>query len=241
MTTTTRRTVRRTATAFVGAAFATVLLASPAGAHVHPNPETVPAGEEATVAFVVGHGCDGEATDRVEIRVPDVVTEFSAGELDGWEASTDGQVVTYAGGPLDDHSELGFPVTFTAPGEAQSLLFPVIQYCGDLESAWISEDHEADDPAPVVEVEGTATTETTADPEATTSTEAGAGSAPTTTEATDGTAPDVEPISADVTDEADDDDSSSTVPIVIGVIVVLALAGGGIAYARSRKGDVGDE
>lgn len=234
---------RRTLTGLAAAAAAVLLTAGPASAHVHADPETVDAGSSTSVSFLVGHGCDGLPTDTVEIQVPETVTEFAAGEVDGWTSSVEGQVVRYEGGPLADHDELGFPVEFTAPAEAMTLLFPTIQYCGDASSAWIAEDHDADNPAPVVEVVASDTTATTAAEDDTTTTEpADVGEAPSTTEATDtdtGADEDAD-TDASADDEAtdeEDDDSSSTLPIVIAVIVVLALIGGGVAYARSRQSD----
>ncbi len=235
---------RRSITGLAAAGAAVLLTAGPAAAHVHADPETVDAGAEASVAFLVGHGCDGLATDTVEIQVPEEVTEFDAGEVEGWTASVDGRVVRYEGGPLEDHDELGFPVEFTAPAEAMTLLFPTVQYCGDAESAWIAEDHDADNPAPVVEVVASGDTGTSApDDTATTTEPVDGGAAPTTTEATGGGSEDgsADPEAGDAADDAaaeddEDDDSSSVLPIVIGVVVVLALVGGGVAYARSRSG-----
>jgi hypothetical protein len=227
--------VRRTLAGLAAAGLALTLVAAPASAHIDPDPTQVQAGEEATVGFVVGHGCDGEPTTKIEIQIPDAVGEVEPQAPEGWTASVDGDVATFEGGSLEDHTELAFPLTFTAPSSAMSLRFPIIQWCDDVESPWISENPDDEHPAPVLEVVGSAAPTTIAADD-TSTTEATGGGAPATTEAADVTTTTLEviPIGAEDVD-ADEDDDSSALPIVIGAVVVLALVGGGIAYARSRK------
>jgi len=200
--------------------------ATPAGAHVEPDPSSVAAGDAVTVSLLVGHGCDGADTTKLEVQLPEGVEDAEPQAPDGWEAEVADGVVTFTGGPLDAHTELGFPIAFTAPSDAEELRFPTVQYCGDTELAWIGEDPEGDNPAPVVEVTGAGAGAT-----ATT----GGGSTETTV-AVDTTTTTAAAGDAAADDEADDDDdgSSPVVPIVI-VVVVLAAAGAGFAVVRARS------
>ncbi|MCB0977811.1 MAG: DUF1775 domain-containing protein [Acidimicrobiales bacterium] len=229
-----RTNFRRTATGLAVASALALLASAPASAHIEPDVEKVQAGQEATVGFVVEHGCDGAATTRIEIKVPDDVTDFAAGTLDGWTSKVEGHVVSFEGN-LPDHTELGFPVRFTAPSAATTLRFPIVQTCGDVEVSWLGESEEDEHPAPVVEVTGsaTATTSATTAPGSTTSELVEPmGTTPPETTATTTTSE----VAIPVGEDKGDDDSDPAVPIIIGGVVVLAVIGGGIAFARSRKG-----
>lgn len=220
----------RSAIASVAVA-ASALVLAPSAASAHVDGQSVEAGTTATVPFLVGHGCDGAATTKVEIQVPSDATEPRPVGVDGWEGTVSGQVVTFANGELPDGEELEFPVTFVAPSSPMTLYFPVIQTCGDVEVAWTSENEDDEHPAPVVEViagEGGATTTTTM---ATTTTEA-----TSTTLAPGATVPE-SAMQPAATEEEDDDDSSPLVPILIGVAVLAAIGGGAYAYSKSKKGD----
>ncbi|MFM8531053.1 MAG: DUF1775 domain-containing protein, partial [Ilumatobacteraceae bacterium] len=58
--------------------------AVPAFAHVAPDPSTVAASSSARIAFRVPHGCDGAATDTVEIQIPEGVFSVEPQAKSGW-------------------------------------------------------------------------------------------------------------------------------------------------------------
>jgi len=63
--------------AAAAATAAALAVASPAFAHIHTDPAAVEAGTEATVGFIVEHGCEGSPTVKVEIQLPDGATDIS--------------------------------------------------------------------------------------------------------------------------------------------------------------------
>ncbi|MBX3314347.1 MAG: DUF1775 domain-containing protein [Actinobacteria bacterium] len=226
------RPIRRTLACLAAGAFAVVVAPSAASAHIEGT--EVEAGSTATVPFHVEHGCDGEPTTKVEIKIPDEVTEARPVGVDGWEGTVDGQVVTFANGSQPADEEIEFPVTFKAPSTPMTLLFPIIQTCGDIEVAWTGEDESDEHPAAVVEVvaaEGGG--DTTTEPGATATTEA----ASTTTVDEGATTTTTTVAATDASSSDDDDDSSPLVPILIGVAAIVVIGGGAYAYGKSKKGD----
>lgn len=231
------RYFRRSITGLALTTAAVALAALPASAHIEPDVSTVTAGTDATVAFVVGHGCDGAATTKIEIKVPDGIKSFGPVDVAGWNGSVSARVVTYDGGNLPDHDELGFPVRFTAPSSPTTLRFPIIQTCGTTETHWISENESDEHPAPVVTV--SAATAPTAPAPTTT---AATAPAPTTTTATTDIADAVttttsEPLLSQVEDDEQDSGSDSIVPVVAGAAVAAVLVAGAFLYVRKRNAD----
>ena len=128
---------------------------SMAAAHTEPSLVGVPAGADATVSLQPTHGCGESPTVTVRIRAP--LPDASAGEVEGWTASSapDGagnSVLEWTGGSLPTDEEGAFPVTFVAPDEVGLLLtFPAIQVCANGEElAWIDGDPAGEYPAPRV-------------------------------------------------------------------------------------------
>ncbi len=173
---------RRLAGAIVGATLM-VAVAVPASAHVTIiDGASVPSGGHGTqISFRVGHGCDGAATDTIEIRIPEGVTGIKPKWMAGWTAQTEPRaaaeasvapgassapsdhpevgVVRWTGGPLPDDQYLDFQMLAVFPATpGAELYFPVVQRCGDAESAWIEipaegqDPDELDSPAPSVTV-----------------------------------------------------------------------------------------
>jgi uncharacterized protein YcnI len=171
---------RRLAGTIIGAAMLTAL-AVPASAHVSiiDGSEVHGGGHGTQITLRVPHGCDGAATDTLEVRIPDGVTGVKPKWMAGWTIETEptaaaaaslspdasaepGEpevgVVRWTGGPLPDGQYLDFQllaVFLETPGE---VYFPVVQRCGADEVAWIeipaegqSED-DLDSPAPVVTI-----------------------------------------------------------------------------------------
>ena len=66
-------TLIRIGVAGAGAAALTLASASWAGAHVTVSPSQGAAGSYSVLTFSVPHGCDGSATTRVAIQVPEQI------------------------------------------------------------------------------------------------------------------------------------------------------------------------
>lgn len=211
--------------------------AAPAAAHVEPTTTEVPAASEATVAFTVQHGCDGSPTVKLEFQVPDAVTDATPVDKAGWEASVDGQVITFEGGPLADDVEDDFSVRFSVPdAPGTTLTFPFLQTCEQGSIDWIQLDPEGDRPAPVVEIgpaDPSAPPTTSPAVEPTTEPEAGEPDATGSTSITLEAAT-TEPAGSTADDELDD--QASTNGGLVGAIGVLlvTVVGVGVVIARRR-------
>ena len=133
-----------------------VAIATPAFAHIDPDPSEAPAGTQQSVGFTVEHGCSGSATVELRMRLPDGVSDVQPEPLDGWTGSVDGGVVTFVGGPLPDDVEGTFRVRMVLPAAAGTTIhFPFVQRCEVGEIAWIdipADDSgtELDEPAPAM-------------------------------------------------------------------------------------------
>jgi uncharacterized protein YcnI len=160
---------RRLGGALTGAVLM-LTVALPASAHVSIiDGVSVPSGGHGTqISFRVGHGCDGAPTDTIEIQVPEGVTGVQPKWIAGWTAETEPRaaaeaslapdasseadhpevaVVRWSGGPLPDDQYLDFQMLAVFPETPGAVLyFPVVQRCGDEESAWIEIPAEGQDP-----------------------------------------------------------------------------------------------
>jgi uncharacterized protein YcnI len=210
-----RPPTRRLAAALGVAAGVVALVAGPAGAHIHTDPEQVPAGSTATVGFEVEHGCEGSPTVEVSIEIPPGVNDASAEPIPGWSVSVESGVARWTGGSLPDDSPGVFPLRMTLPSQPGRLPFKMVQRCAVGSLDWIEDtvagQPEPEHPAPILEV-------TAAEPASTTT----APPEPSTTQPPgDGAAP------------ADDD---SPLPYVLGGLAAVAvIGGGGFALYRSRQ------
>jgi uncharacterized protein YcnI len=152
------------------------LSASPAAAHVSANPGEAAAGGYAAIRFRVGHGCEGEPTERLTIQIPDGVVSVKPEQIPGWtveteigpfeepvelhgEQVTEGvKVVTWTaeeGNALPDTQFKEFGLSMRLPEDDGTLYFPTVQSClGGGEHAWIEIPEEGADepesPAPSV-------------------------------------------------------------------------------------------
>lgn len=133
-----------------------LVLPATAAAHVEIEPVKAPAAKPVTLRLVVGHGCDGAATNRLIALMPQgAVTASRPLPIKGWKARTSGNRIIWSGGPLADHDEGEFPFKATLAGEkGETLPFKVIQRCvGGAETAWIQAGGGGDElehPAPMV-------------------------------------------------------------------------------------------
>lgn len=169
------------------------LSSQPASAHVEVEPSGTGAGETSVLTFGFHHGCDGEPTTALEIRVPDEVLAAEPIDTDGWshDVSAAGDrtesIVFTADAPVPDHDEAAVEVQIQVPDvEPGTVLeFPVVQICPEGEAAWVqstTDGTEPDYPAPAFTVtEGPGLAEEApaedASPEATEETEPAASTA----------------------------------------------------------------
>ncbi|MDO8838630.1 MAG: YcnI family protein [Parvibaculum sp.] len=144
--------MRRAALAF-GLA---VSFAAPASAHVTLDKSEAAAGSYYKANFRVPHGCDGAATTRISIRIPEGVIAIKPQPKPGWvettrkakyarayenhgKAVTEGVVeVTWEGGPLADDrfDEFAFLAKLPGDPEIMALFFPVAQGCTEGTIVW---------------------------------------------------------------------------------------------------------
>ncbi|MTV25186.1 YcnI family protein [Nitriliruptoraceae bacterium ZYF776] len=156
----------------------TLLVVGPAAAHVTVTPGEAPADGYARLTFRVPHGCEGEATNVLEVAIPDGVVSVKPEQVVGWAVETEVgpydepveihgsevtegvKVVTWTADegqelPDDLFREFGLSVKLPAGEAGDELVFPAVQTCVDgEEEAWIetSDDPDAhlDYPAPIV-------------------------------------------------------------------------------------------
>ena len=237
---------RRVATAVVVTTCAIVALASPAFAHIDPDPVEAPAGSEQSVGFTVQHGCDGSPTIQLDMRLPEGVSSAVPQPPDGWTGTIDGNVVTFVGGPLADDVELTFRVSMILPMlPGTTIFFPFVQRCQLGEIRWIDipqdgSGEELDEPAPAMRLVGPVVTTTT---EATTTTQAPETTVATTVAST--TAPStVAPATTDSTEvaastttlgEDTGKDSSAGTFVFIGAIAAIAAVATVLAVRARRQ------
>lgn len=237
----------------MGASTAAVLAvgwlgAGVASAHVSPDKTEVPAGAYTDVQLLVPHGCEGEATNKVEVQVPAQLLSASPDVVAGWTATVETEpldtpitdshgaevtdrdaVITWTAEPgneLLDGQRLHFGVGFQAPETVgETLFFKTIQTCDGGTADWVTEwdgsGEEPDKPAPAVMiVEGSGD---------------GHGAAEETEETTPEETADDAPASSTSMDDDSDDDSSMPIAVAGLVAGLGGLGLGGAAFAKSRK------
>jgi periplasmic copper chaperone A len=238
---------------------ATVMVASPALAHIDPDPTEAQAGSELSVGFTVEHGCEGAPTVQLDMRLPDGVTNPVPEPPDTWTGSVDGNVVTFQGGPLPDDQELTFRVRMVLPPTPDATIyFPFVQRCEIGEIRWIdvpTDDTgaELDEPAPAMQLFGPVATTvpapTTASASATTSAPTAALTA-TTSIAAIATTPDTtepstsatatsaasttDPVSIVASASSGDGGSTGTVVFLLALVAVAVVAAIVVIQARRR-------
>lgn len=232
----------------IAAATVVLSVASPALAHIDPDPEEAQAGSQVSVGFTVQHGCDGSSTIQLDMRLPEGVSGAEPEPPDGWTGSVESNVITFVGGPLPDDQELTFRVLMTLPPAPDTTIyFPFVQRCEVGEIRWITipsdgSGTELDEPAPAMRLLGPVATTTTQ--AATTTTRAPSTTGATTTTAAPSTAAAAPPttdstqsvtattILSDETETAKD--SSAGTAVFIGAIATIAAVGA-IFVVRSRR------
>jgi uncharacterized protein YcnI len=183
--------LRRTVLPAASAAGLVALAAAPASAHVTISPSTTAAGAYAVLTVSVPHGCDGSATTRIAIKMPDAINAVTPTRNPLWsvekvvqtldEPVTDAhgnqvtervdQVVYTARTPLPDGQRDAFELSLQLPEEeGDTLAFPIVQSCEEGETGWTEEAADGQDPeglehpAPLVTVTSADGAEVTSDP-----------------------------------------------------------------------------
>ena len=239
MAATTGKTFSLATASVVGAAALALGVPGVAWAHVGLAGTSTAAGSSTLLTFAVSHGCEGSATTRVAIRIPDGINAVAPTVNPGWTTErvveklevpvTDGhgnettervaEVVYTAREPVADGLRDAFVLSLTLPEDAagRSLSFPAVQSCVEGENAWVEipaagqDPHDLDHPAPALAV--------------TDAIDAGRSGAAGVTAG-----------SGDRGDAAATAGSTSDHPLVVVSLVVgaLGLTVGGIALARSQ-------
>jgi uncharacterized protein YcnI len=107
-------------------AFAALLVAAPAGAHLSINPATVQTGELVDLVFSVPDQADAYGVDHVTLGIPQAFVLDDAEALSGWSQSRTGQAVTWSGGNIPKGTYARFGIRGTAPTRAETVLFNVL-------------------------------------------------------------------------------------------------------------------
>jgi MYXO-CTERM domain-containing protein len=236
------RTLRRAAALATGL---TLVTAGAAWAHPAFNPNEVPGGEAVETDLVIPHGCNPQggmpeegaatATTRFELQLSDAVASFEAGEVDGWEVSREGEVVTWtdAGGATTDPITL--PVTLSLAGDSgDELYLKGYQECaegGDFR--WIgTPDEEAEFPAVKLTLtSGAVGTAPVTEDHSAHGGDMGSEDMAGMDDPTSEDAPSDAGTTLAAEDAASDDDAGAVVPIVIGLLV-LVVAGAAVLLRR---------
>lgn len=219
-----------------------------ADAHVSPNVTEVAAGSYTDVLMGVPHGCDGSPTTKIEIQVPEALTDVTPIVVPGWTGTVtteklstpitleDGDeiterdsVVTWTATPgneLADHWKQSFGVSFKVPDTpGRSLEFKTIQTCTEGSAEWIEPTpaggEEPEHPTPTVMiVEGSG--------------DAGHGGGEATTTGAGGNSGSATPTESK-TDSSGSSDSSKGLAVSALVVGLAGLGVGGAAFAKTRK------
>lgn len=155
-----------------------VLSAGAASAHVTISPGEGAAGSYTVLTASVPHGCDGSATTKVAIQMPEQILAVTPTRNPLWEVEkvmeelaepvtgahgneiTErvAQVVYTTDSPLPDGYRDAFELSLQVPDvPGETLVFPVIQTCEEGETAWTEvapegSDEEPEAPAPLFTV-----------------------------------------------------------------------------------------
>ncbi|MCO6414683.1 YcnI family protein [Siccirubricoccus sp. KC 17139] len=148
-----------------------------AAAHVTVDPTTAPAGSYQRVALRVPHGCNGAATTRIAVELPEGVYTAKPMPKPGWRLSIERRAlpqavrnphgheveqevarIAWEGGPLPEEQYEEFVLLLQLPNEpGGSLTLPVTQGCeGGKAEAWVERPaagqhaHDLARPAPVI-------------------------------------------------------------------------------------------
>jgi len=134
---------------------ALIVSASAALAHVTLSQRSGPAESNFRAVFTVPHGCQGAATTKVSIWLPERIVQAKPMVKPGWkieilrvklEKPIDGPhgtkitervaKIVFSGGNIPDDQIDEFVLQLRLPKEAGTLYFPVEQECGEKRNSW---------------------------------------------------------------------------------------------------------
>jgi uncharacterized protein YcnI len=108
------------------AAFAALLFAATASAHLSIVPPAVVKGQLVDLVFSVPNEDDAPGIDHVTLGVPQDFQLDDAEAKTGWSQSRTGQAVTWSGGNIPKGTYARFGIRGTAPPRAETVLFNVL-------------------------------------------------------------------------------------------------------------------
>ncbi|MFD3791980.1 DUF1775 domain-containing protein [Streptomyces cyaneofuscatus] len=236
------RTVHRCAGVVAAAIAATLVLATPASAHVEVGSEGARAlAENVTLNFDAATESDAAGITKLEVFLPKGITPvdvtYGKGPA-GWKLAPTDKGFTVSGPPVAVGEDVTYSVVVRQLPDAKSLVFKTLQtYDDGRVDRWIELEESSGGghghSAPVLELQEAAPgpEPVAPTPSASPTTAPPSPSAPPTTEPAD-----VKPTASDrATTAAEEDGSSPALPIGIAV-AVLALAGGGLWwFLKSRR------
>lgn len=158
----------------LGCALLSAFIATPAIAHITLEQGEAAVGAPYKAVFKVPHGCDGSATVKLTVTIPEGVIAVKPMVKAGWEIATQRgpyarsysyfhgarfdqgvKEVTWSGGRLPDAYYDEFVLSVFLAGDltaGQMLYFPAVQTCEQGETRWIETPapgtHPDGDPAP---------------------------------------------------------------------------------------------
>lgn len=154
-----------------------VIAAAPAYAHVTISVTDSHAGAFTVATVSVPHGCDGAATTKIAVKIPEQILSVTPTRNPFWNVekvmvglnppATDAhgnevtervdQIVYTAKQPLPEGQRDAFQLSFQMPDAAgETLFFPTVQDCVKGQTAWVEEPveggEEPEHPAPAITV-----------------------------------------------------------------------------------------
>lgn len=247
--------IRRIALPAAGAAGALALAVAPASAHVTISPSTTAAGSYAVLTVSVPHGCDGSATTRIAISMPEEIPQVTATRNPFWDLEVQTEplaepiedahgneitqreaVVVYtAKEPLPDPDRDTMELSVQLPDAAgETLAFPIVQTCEQGETGWTE---VAEDGADADALEHPAPTITITEAEGDGHGHGGDDDAADAREGEDHEGADASGMSdgPEAAEDENDDDGGNGLALAGLGAGVLGVAVGGIALARTRR------
>jgi periplasmic copper chaperone A len=142
-------------------------LSTAAQAHVTFEAAQVPANATVKAVLRVPHGCDGQPTTAIHIRMPEGVADVKPMPKAGWSLAAEPgpapetiREIVWSGGSLPDafYDEFAFRLRLPAELAGRVLAFPVVQECGRASERWEQlaqagqDPHALTNPAPTMAV-----------------------------------------------------------------------------------------
>src|SRR3712207_4663432 len=133
-----------------------LLVAAPAFAHVTVRTDNAAPEAFAKYTVRVPNEKDDASTVRVDLQMPDGFSIGGYQPVQGWDISVENNVLVIDGGEIEPGQFQEFSFSAQNPAEEGDLQFPAIQTYDDGQKVrWVG-DENADEPAPVVMIAGTA-------------------------------------------------------------------------------------